>query len=82
MNLAVGTVETHNALWDAQTEKQPFTVQCIQKAGDDGTDDVVRQAEALIGSISEEGPDNDVASLLMELTLQEALKIVVPPVAP
>jgi hypothetical protein len=72
-----GSLATHNRLWDAQQNKQSFLVQYIQRAASgNAAANVVRQAEALIGSISEEGPDNDVATLSMELTLQGPLRVV------
>ena len=76
-----GARATQQQLIDAQVEKTTLIVQHIQKNNGVGSD-IVRQAEALVGSISREAPDNDTATVSVEITLQEALTVVVPPAGP
>lgn len=66
-----GAAATHGALQDAMNDKQPILVQ-IRKTGTEGTV-ITLEAEALVGTMSTEYPDNDVSTLSLELTLQEPL---------
>lgn len=69
-----GSVATHNALEAAMNNRQTIIVE-IRKTGAEGTV-VRRSAEALIGTISSEFPDNDVSIISLELTLQEPFELV------
>src|SRR5215212_2616862 len=64
-----GAGATHGALRTAFNNKQPITVQ-IRKTGTAGTVQIL-EAEALVGTLSTEYPDNDVSVISLELTLQE-----------
>lgn len=63
-----GAGATHGALEDAMNNKQPILIE-IRKTGSEGTI-IRRAAEALVGTLSSEYPDNDVSTLSLELTLQ------------
>lgn len=70
----IGAVATHQALYDAQNIKKTVMVE-LRQTGSAGT--VARRAaEALVGTISSEYPDNDVSSISVEFTLQEPLALV------
>ncbi len=70
-----GATATHTALYNAMNNKSTILVE-IRKVGSAGT--VVRQAaEALVGTMSSEYPDNDVSTLSIELTLQSPLTTVI-----
>ena len=69
-----GAAATHNALRDAMDNKYEVQVE-LREVGSQGT--VNRYAAmALIGTLSAEYPDNDVATFTCELTLQEPLTLV------
>lgn len=68
-----GAVATHGALYAAQNNKQTVIFQLVQRDSGDGSSDRTLQAEALVGTISSDYPDNDVATLSTDITLQEAL---------
>jgi hypothetical protein len=64
-----GDISSHAALEDAMINKQPILVRTV-KVGAEGTT-ITREAEALVITMSEEDPDNDVAIISLELTLLE-----------
>ena len=71
-----GAAATHNALDNAMTNKREIIIE-VRETGSQGT--VVRRAaSALVGTLSSEYPDNDVATFTCELTLQAPLTIVPP----
>lgn len=72
-NPDVGAVATHQALFDAQNDKTSLLVRYIRGAGSAG--EQILESEALVGTITEEGPDNDVATISVELTLQAPLTL-------
>lgn len=76
-NPEIGAVATHQALFDAQNDKTEIRVRYIRGAG--GPEPTILESEALVGTIAEEGPDNDVATISVELTLQSPLAEYVPP---
>ena len=69
-----GATATHDALTNAMVNKTTVLVE-IRKTGSAGT---VRRhaAEALVGTMSREYPDNDVSTMSLELTLQTPLTLV------
>jgi hypothetical protein len=73
-NPDIGAVATHQALFDAQNDKTSLLVRYIRGAGSAG--EQILESEALVGTITEEGPDNDVATISVELTLQAPLTLV------
>lgn len=64
-----GAGDTHAALKGAMDDKQPIICQIV-KVGTQGTT-VTLEAECLVGTLSTEYPDNDVATISLELTKQE-----------
>lgn len=77
-NPDIGAIATHDALRDAMESKNTILVQRITTTPDG---ERIEQAEALIGTMSSESPDNDVSTVSVELTLQTPLAVV-PPAAP
>ncbi len=69
-----GAVATHNALEAAMNDKITILVE-LRETGSAGT--VIRRAaEALVGTLSADYPDNDVSTFTCDLTLQGPLTIV------
>ncbi len=73
---ALGLEASHTALYNAQNQRQRVTLQIVERDGGDGSDNLTREAEALVSTITVEYPDNDVATFTVELALQEALATV------
>lgn len=73
-NPEIGAVESHAALYDAMNERKTVMIQYVKRGSTTATSEV-KEAEALVGTISEEGPDNDVATFSAEFTLQGPLTL-------
>lgn len=72
-NPTLGAVATHNAIQDAMDNRNTLVFQLVERDGGDGSQNRVREADCLIGTISTEYPDNDVSVISLELTLQGRL---------
>lgn len=70
----VGAEGAQGALYTAQNERRTVICQIVETSPDATT--LTRQAEALVGTITNEFPDNDVATFSVELTLQEPFAVV------
>lgn len=75
-----GSEATHQALYDAQDNKQPVLLRIRERAASGVTaNDLWREAEALVGTITVEYPDNDVATFSVELTFTARMEVVTVP---